>query len=154
MKGISPLLASILLIAITVAIASLASGWFTSTIRASTTATTNRTNTALDCSGASIAIDNLFITGTTGFGSAARAIVRNNGQIDGLTILSAQLYNTTGANFTASSTPITGVNAGGIITLAIPQTNFSSCPAAFSRLVVTTNCGGISDTFTGTPVCR
>ncbi|MBI4014678.1 MAG: hypothetical protein HY365_01855 [Candidatus Aenigmarchaeota archaeon] len=154
MKGISPLLASILLIAITVAVASMASGWFTSTIRASTASTTNRTTTALDCSGASIAIDNLFITGTTGFGSAAKAIVRNNGQVDGLTILSAQLYNTTGANFTASSMPITSVNAGTIITLSIPQTNFSACPASFSRLVVTTNCGGISDTFTGTPVCR
>ena len=152
MKGISPLLASILLIAITVAVASLASGWFTSTIRAATTATTNRTNTALDCSGASVSVDSIYITGTTS--AAIKAVVRNNGQIDGMTIVGAQAYNTTGGNFSATGLPVVSVNQGSIVTLSFVPGTFVVCPTSFASLVVTTNCGGISDTFTGIPTCR
>lgn len=152
MKGISPLLASILLIAITVAVASMASGWFTSTIRTSTASTTNRTNTALDCSGASISVDSVYITGTTS--ATIKAIVRNNGQIDGMTIIGAQAFNTTGGNFSATGLPVVSVNQGTITTLSFVPGNFAACPASFTSLVVTTNCGGITDTFTGTPTCR
>jgi len=151
MKGISPLLASILLIAITVTVASLASGWFTSTIRSSAATTSNRTEEALDCAGSSISIDDIYITGTAS--ATIKAVVRNNGQTDGLTIQSAQAFNRTGGNFTSTSTPVTSLNRGSIATLSFVTGSFASCPAAFSQLLVTTNCGGISDTYTDTPKC-
>ena len=153
MKGVSPLLAGILLIAITVTVASLASGWLTSTIRSSTDTTTNRTDTALLCSGASIAIEDVYIVGTTS--ATITASVRNNGQIDDLVIQSAQVFNTTGGNFTlTTATPITDVDRGSIVQLSFVTGAFAACPGDFSELIVTTQCGGIIDTFTATPKCN
>ncbi|MBI4019078.1 MAG: hypothetical protein HY364_02395 [Candidatus Aenigmarchaeota archaeon] len=151
MKGISPLLASIMLIAIVVTVASLTSGWVTSTVRSAAASTTNKTETSLDCSGASISIDNIYIVGNAS--ASARVVVRNNGQSDGMTIQSAQIYNTTGNNFTANNTPLTSLNVGTIATLTFFPVNLSTCPNAFSELRVTTSCGGISDVFNDRPRC-
>jgi len=64
MIGISPLLASIMLIAIVVTVGSLTSGWMTSTVRSVAASTTNKTETGLDCSGASVSIDNIYMVGS------------------------------------------------------------------------------------------
>ena len=153
MKGVSPLLSGILLVAITVTVASLASGWFTSTIRASTDTATNRTDAGLLCSGASISIDNLFITGTSS--ATVTASVRNTGQTDTLALQNAQIFNSTGSNFSATNiNTSTKLNKGEVFTLSFVTASFDSCPGSFSELLITTNCGGITDKYTGTPKCN
>ncbi|MBI4018689.1 MAG: hypothetical protein HY364_00360 [Candidatus Aenigmarchaeota archaeon] len=151
MKGISPLLASIMLIAIVVVVGSMTSGWMTSTIRGAQASTTNKTETGLQCSGASISIERVYVTGTSA--ATVTASVRNSGLTDGLVIQSAQIFNSTGSNFTSSSTPVTAFDRGEVETLTFPNVNFASCPGAFSELRITTGCGGIADVFTDRPSC-
>jgi flagellin-like protein len=157
MKGVSPLLAGILLIAITVTVASMASGWFTSTITTSTSSTTNKTGQGLDCSGASVSIDNVFVIGTGQQLVNATVSILNNGQTDNLRIQSAQLYNVTGNNFTANNTATLSedgvLNKGEIAILEFYNLSIAACPAAFLEVTVLTSCGGISDRFTSRPKC-
>lgn len=156
-KGISPLLASVLLIAVTVAIATLVAGWLSTTVRTTQTTVSNRTLEATECSGASITIEEVYID--AGLNTTNRVILRNSGQSDSLQIVSAQLYNITGGNFSARSLPITNFNRGNVTTLAFEQNStagammVSSCPGDFSKVIVSTNCGGVSAEFTGTPKC-
>ena len=147
------MLAGILLIAITVTAASLASGWITSTVRGTTDTVTNRTDTSLLCDGASISIDNVFIVGTVNPANVT-VVVRNNGLINGMIVQNIQLYNTTGTNFTSVDVPITNIDRGDVISVTnFNDANLTACPASFSRVLVTTNCGGIEDTFTAVPKC-
>lgn len=151
MKGISPLLASVLLIAITVAIATLIMGWMSTVARTTQIKVENKTSQAVDCSSASISIDDVYIT--AGSAGSANIIVRNTGQVDGLTVQSAQIYNTTGANFSTISTPITSFNKGDIATLRFLNISVATCPTDFSKVIVTTSCGGVTDIFDTTPKC-
>ncbi|MBS3054267.1 MAG: hypothetical protein J4431_01910 [Candidatus Aenigmarchaeota archaeon] len=151
MKGVSPLLASIMLIAIVIVVGAMTSGWMTSTVRSAQASSTNKTDTGLQCSGASISIEKVYVTGTAA--ATVTASVRNSGLTDGLVIQSAQIFNTTGSNFTSSSTPVTAFDRGEIETLTFRNVNFASCPGAFSELRVTTSCGGIADFFTDRPSC-
>jgi flagellin-like protein len=151
MKGISPIIAAVLLIAITVAISTVVAGWFSTFTRSTTDQVTNRTAFAIDCTSANINIEDVYVT--AGTNSAARAILKNTGFADNLVIQGAILYNTTGNNFTEASVPITNFDKGDLITLVFNNISVTTCPTHFSKVVVTTNCGGISDTFDGTPKC-
>ena len=151
MKGISALIASVLLVAFVVSVGLLVMGWFTTLTRSTTVSVTNKTSEGIECSSAAIGIVDVYITGT--MQGTTRAIIKNTGYTDNLIIVGADFYNTTGHNFTASSLPIGDFDKGELQTLSFPSTNVSSCPANFSRVVVSTNCGGISDTFSGTPKC-
>ncbi|MFH0832695.1 MAG: archaellin/type IV pilin N-terminal domain-containing protein [Candidatus Aenigmatarchaeota archaeon] len=153
MKGISPLLASVLLIAVTVAIATLVMGWMSTTMRSTQTTVSNKTTQATECSAAAISIDDVYLSGLY----SANVIVRNSGQTDNLQITSVQLYNVTGGNFT-TSTAETDFDKGEVTTFAISVGSntfpiVDTCPTDFSKVIVTTNCGGIKDTFEGTPKC-
>ena len=152
-KGISPLLASVLLIAVTVAIATLVAGWLSTTVRTTQTTVSNRTLEATECSSASITIEDVYMD--AGRNASQRIVVRNSGQSDSLQIIAAQIYNTTGGNFSAQSLPITNFNRGNVTTLVVDPNNtvIDSCPGAFSKVIISTNCGGVSAEFTGTPKC-
>ncbi|MBI2971035.1 MAG: hypothetical protein HYY37_01300 [Candidatus Aenigmarchaeota archaeon] len=151
MKGISPLLAAVLLIAVTVAIATLVMGWVSTTVRTTQTTVSNKTVEAVDCSSAGLVIDDVYIA-STGTTAPARAIVRNSGYIDGLTLISAQFYNSTGGNFT-TTTSLGDLSKGQIATLAF-TVSVGSCPTNFGEVIVTTSdCGGISAVFDRTPHC-
>ena len=91
MKGISALLASVLLVAFVVSVSLLVSGWFTMTIRSTTASVTNKTNEAIGCSSAAIAIKGVYVSATNASGTAgsARAIVENTGYTDNLVITAA-----------------------------------------------------------------
>ncbi len=153
-KGISPLIAAVLLIAFTVAIATLIAGWFSTLARTTTATVTNRTDLAVGCSGASISIDQVYTVANTSGGatSTARAIVRNNGLVN-LSLVAAQLFNTTGIGFTTSTSMPVVLARGGVTTISFASVNLVSCPGGFSRVTVTTNCGGVSATFDSTPRC-
>ncbi len=151
MKGISPLIAAVLLIAFTVAIATLIMGWFSTFTRTTTATITNSTTAAVSCSDARVSIRDVYIQ-TGGGGAVANVIVENTG---GSTVglVSLQLINTTGNVFGTGFTAVGALNESQVLTFTITGASFSACPGSFSKAVVTTNCGGIGDTFTNTPKC-
>ncbi|MBI2076725.1 MAG: hypothetical protein HYT72_05760 [Candidatus Aenigmarchaeota archaeon] len=150
MKGISPLLASVLLIAVTVAIATLVMGWVSTVTRTTQTTVSNRTAAAVDCASASIVIDDVYIATGAATGTV---IVRNAGQTDDLYLVSASLYNSTGNSVNPTLTlPVTDFDKGEIQVFTYTSTGISSC-AAFSKAIVATNCAGVSATFDRTPKC-
>ncbi len=151
-KGISPLIAAVLLIAFTVAIATLIAGWFSTLTRTTTSAVTNKTSLAVDCSSASINIREVFVkAGATG---TVRALVENNGFIDDMNITSASVYNNTGHAVGGTGIPVTDFDRGESVVITFSSVNVATCPTNFDRVVVTTDCGGVSDTFSGTPRCE
>src|SRR3989344_7950573 len=117
MKGISPLVASVLLIVIVVTISALLISWITQFTKGAQSTVTNRTDTVLDCNGASISIQEVYVqNGTLG---TIRAIVKNDGLVNGLSIITAQAINRTGSNFTAVNLPVTDFNPGNIANIEI-----------------------------------
>ena len=156
-KGISPLIAAVLLIAFTVAIATLIAGWFSTFTRSTTSAVTNKTNLAVDCSSESISIKEVYVKTNSTNPATVRALVENNGFTDNLNITSAFVFNSSGQSTISSNIPVTGFNRGNIVAItfnAVGGVAIPTCPTNFDRVVVATDCGGVSDTFTGTPKCE
>ena len=150
MKGLSPLIATTLLIVMVVTLASIIISFTTTFTKNTQENVENRTNEAVDCSGANIEVDNVFLTnGTAG---TARVQVMNNGIKDGLTVVAAQLFNRTGGNFSATGLPVSGVDRGEIVVLTIGNVSAVLC-TDFSHVTVSTNCPGATDTFRRAPIC-
>ncbi|MBI4019524.1 MAG: LamG domain-containing protein [Candidatus Aenigmarchaeota archaeon] len=101
MKAISPLLAGILLVGITAISATMVSGWVSSTFSESQRSADNRSASVIECSTAGISIDNVHIS--KGSGGTASLAIRNSGDVDGLRITSAQIFDRLGNNFTANN---------------------------------------------------
>ena len=138
MKGVSPLVAAVLLIVIVVSITGLMSGWLTSFFTGTRETVTNRTDTQVGCTGASIYVETVYAVIANGTSGNVRAIVKNDGVIDE-SITSAQYINTTGHNFsTITALPMT-FNRGSIKTLLFENVSIQNC-TAFSQVVVSTNC--------------
>ena len=152
MKGISPLIAAVLLIAFTVAIATLVMGWYTTITRNTTDAVSNKTSEAVSCSNSQISIDDVYITAGDKLNGSVRIIAKNTG-FSGLMINSAQVFNITGGNFSTGFSQITDFTPGAIRTIYLTNVSIGACPASFSKVIVTTSCGGIADTFDGVPKC-
>ena len=137
-KGISPLIASVLLIAFTVSVAMIVMGWFSGFVRTTTENVSGVSQQAVGCSTGVVSIDKIYVNNAS---TTARLVIKNEGGV-ALTV-SAMIVNnagTTCANNTGMS-----LAAGSIGTL-----NISGCPtmgpANFSKAIVTTSCSGISDT--------
>ncbi|MBI4019527.1 MAG: LamG domain-containing protein [Candidatus Aenigmarchaeota archaeon] len=101
MKGISPLLAGIMLVAITAVSATIISGWVSSTFSESQRSVDNTSSGVIRCSTADITIDNVYIR--DGSGGSASIAVRNSGYVDGMRVTSAQIFDRLGNNFTANN---------------------------------------------------
>ncbi len=114
-KGISPLLATVLLVAITVVTTTMLSGWVSSTMSTTENTIANRTSEGVACAAAEIVIDDVY--SGAGSNSSAYAIVRNSGGTDNLAITSAQLYDKFGNNFTTTNSLPTNLNRGQMATL-------------------------------------
>ncbi|MEK6888400.1 MAG: archaellin/type IV pilin N-terminal domain-containing protein [Candidatus Aenigmatarchaeota archaeon] len=139
-KGVSPLVATVLLIVIVVSLVAMISGWLNSFITDTRETVTNRTDASVQCTGASMNIETVYANFANGTAANARVIVKNDGVADRVSIMSAQLYNTTGANFTTNtSLPVTNFPPGAITTLVFENVGLSSC-SAFSQVVVSTQC--------------
>jgi hypothetical protein len=150
MKGLSELVSSVLLLVLTIAIAVIIFSFYQTNVSTTTEKVGNKSTEAIDCTSANINIEDVFITnGTAG---SARVIVRNAG-FTNLEIVSAQLYNKTGSNFTADGVPVSGFNRGSVATLVFGNVSMEECPLGFSKVIITTSCGGVSDSFDGTPNC-
>ena len=66
-KGISPLLTSVLLIALVIAVAGIYTGWFTNFIRDITSTIGEHSGRKVECSYGGIALDNLEYNSTSGY---------------------------------------------------------------------------------------
>ena len=152
MKGISPLIAAVLLIAFTVAIATLVMGWFSTLTRETTTTVSNKTTEAVACSNAQITVEDVYVTAGSLASGSARVVVKNTG-FTILGITSIKVYNTTGHNFSTGFSVVSSFPSGSIQSFSITNVSVPTCPGTFSKVLVTSNCGGIANTFDGTPKC-
>ncbi|MBI3190756.1 hypothetical protein HYZ41_03560 [archaeon] len=151
MKGISAMLASVLLIAFTLAIAVLVLNFFTGTIQDTTKSVSNKTSSTVECASAAIDIQDVYITGAA-YGQTVKVIVKNSGLANNLVIQDAQVINQSGSNF-STAPPTNAFNKGNLLTLTFSGVSLTACPAGFSKVIVATSCAGIADTFDGTPKC-
>ncbi len=149
MKGISPLIASVFLIVIVVSLASIITTWMTTFVKSTQETVGERASETLDCSNAEITIDNVFLSPSE---KTARIIVRNSGFVDGLVIQSAQIIDISGNSYSATNLPIENFNKGDIVSIEFAYHNIETC-SDFLKAIVSTNCGGVSDTFESTPIC-
>ena len=76
-KGVSPLVASVLLIAMVTLIAGIVMTWTTSLTKESAASISNRTGGAVECAGSSIEIQSVFLDFSA---NKSRVLVRNSGQ--------------------------------------------------------------------------
>ncbi len=144
MKGVSPLIATVLLVVIVVILATIITTFSTDLVTSSTETIQNRTGTSAECSGASVSISDVFLTnGTAG---TARVSAINNGLKDDMIIVNGVLTNRTGTSFSASSMPVIDFDVGEVVTLTFSNLSVPSC-GDFAYVTVTTNCGGVSDTY-------
>ncbi|MBI4174292.1 MAG: hypothetical protein HY517_01495 [Candidatus Aenigmarchaeota archaeon] len=138
-KGVSPLVATVLLIVIVVSLVAIISGWLTTFFAGTRETVTNRTDTQVGCTGASLFVESVYAAVANGTTGNVRAVVKNDGVIDD-TITAAQYVNTTGHNFsTTTALPITTFSRGSIKTLLFENVSIQNC-TAFSQVVVSTNC--------------
>ena len=151
MKGITPLLATVLLVSTVFIIGLLVTSWLGTLTRQTTEQASNKTTEATQCASAGISIEDVYLRTP----NITRVIIRNSGQADNLNVIGATVFNTTGHSATTAGP--SDFDKGNVTTITVESAqatlNFSSCPAAFSKVIVTTNCGGISDEFVGTPRC-
>ena len=89
MKGISPLIAAVLLIAFTVSIATIIIGWFTTFVRTTTGNVTESTEETLGCSVASISIEHVYLNGTAGNGVVKSTGCKDFTKVSGMIVSSA-----------------------------------------------------------------
>lgn len=139
-KGVSTLVATVLLIAFTVSISMIIMGWFSSFTRSATENVSDVTLNAIGCSSGIIDFDHIYVNNLT---NVATINVFNSGQIE-LTI-NAMIVNTSGAacrsNTTTQITLLPG--SSGSITLSTAQCAIATIND-FSRALLTTSCSGVA----------
>jgi len=140
MRGISPLVAVVLLIAFVVSLTALVSGWLTSYIRGMTSNISETSSRMVGCSGASIEIEHIYIDSAAG---TAKMLIENTGSVD--LVVKGIIVDVNG-NSCSNQTGIS-VTKGSIVELY-----FENCSpmnrTTFSRAAATTNCAGVGDEVT------
>ncbi|MFC2143642.1 hypothetical protein ACFLQN_04560 [Candidatus Aenigmatarchaeota archaeon] len=145
-KGISPLIASVFLIVLVVAVASIITTWLTTLVKTTEEDVSDRTGESIECSNADITIDELFISSGSG-----NAIIINSGFVDNLSLLSSQIINLGGLNFSATNTPVHDFNKGDVVNLYFSDPGINC--GTFSKLIITTSCASLTKEYTGNPTC-
>ncbi|MBU5678708.1 MAG: archaellin/type IV pilin N-terminal domain-containing protein [Candidatus Aenigmatarchaeota archaeon] len=143
MKGLSPLIASVLLIAFTVSVAMIIMTWFSSFARGTTENISATGETAVGCSSAGISIEHVYISGTNGV-----IVVRNIGFVP--LNVTGMIVNTTGGACTTASLTTVDVGETKALSLSGCQGIQGAGCTGFSRAIVSTNCAGIGDEVTST----
>ncbi len=155
MKGVSAILAAVMLIVVVLALTGIVLTFSSSLLRSTQETVENRTAASIECAGASITIDEVFVTRGNVTGSppgSARARVVNNGLKDDLTLVTGTFFNRTGGSFNGTDMPRADFDVGEVAVITFSPIEFKDC-ADFSQVIVTTNCGTSTDTFKKTPKC-
>ena len=142
-KGVSPLIAAVLLIAFTVSVSMIIMGWFSTFIRSTTTNISESSEEAVGCSMADVSIDHIYIVSST---NTTQVVVKNIGFVD-LTV-KGTIMNTTGASCINKTGVSIGKGESG--SLAFSDCKGMNSTASFDRVIVTTSCSGIYDVIKST----
>jgi flagellin-like protein len=134
-KGISPLIAVVLLIVATIAIATLIINWMSDYTKETTAAVGNTSSVAVECSSASIDI----IENFGGTGNGITAVVQNTGLVD-LTLSNVTGYDAMG-NLCSFMTASQSLTKGQIY-----NAEDSDCTLTIKKIEAVTNCAGVGDT--------
>ncbi len=134
MKGISPLLASVLLIAFTLTVATIIGSWLTSTIKTSTDTVGGQLTSNVNCSSNIINIDVLCHNNTN-----VTAIVQNIGSTS---LTNPSFYMKTTDETTCISNQTDTISVGGFAKYEINCTNFLPANKTLNYVKATTLCQG------------
>ncbi len=142
-KGLSPLIAAVLLIVFTVAIASMVMTWLRDYTTGATENVDATSQDIMQCAKESLQVTNVYLSIDVTGDEMIRATVKNTGTVN-INLSSAHIYNRTGDFCTLGV--LNTMSPGGVINLQ----NLSGCDlftdlANFSRVEVTTYCGTSSD---------
>ena len=149
-KGVSPLIAAVLLIVFTVAISTIVVNWLRDYTTETTSSVGETSREVIDCAKENLKMTNAYITvnTTADADDVIKATLKNTGHVD-FTISSAYVYNTVGDY--CDMTPVdTTVVPGAVKNLE----NATGCSifestGDFSRVEVTTTCGVSTDFASG-----
>ncbi|MBI2578156.1 MAG: type IV pilin [Candidatus Aenigmarchaeota archaeon] len=141
MKGVSPLIATVLLIAVAVLLASTISTWVTGLTKDQSVTLTNRSTEITECAGKNMRIEDVYLDFTA---NISRVNVRNTGQVDE-TIVSAFLLNQQGVNTTLNSTLPVTLKKGEMKTIQFFINGTITACANFSQARISTLC--VTDTY-------
>src|SRR3989344_1744444 len=145
MKGVSAMIAAVLLIALTVLVSTIVMNWVTTLSKTQQEKISNKTSEGVTCTSASINNDAVYLDATT---NTSRVVVRNDGLVDD-SIVSASLLSKTGSSATNLTASPVSILRGSISSVTFNMSpNVPNC-GNFSQVRVSTSC--TSDVFDGTP---
>jgi len=150
MKGLSPLISTVMLILVAVGISGLLMSWSSSLTKQQQSHITNTTGEALSCTSADAQIKYVYIDFTS---NRSRVIVQNTGLAD-LKIVSAKLLNNKGesANLTNTTVLPMDIVRGDMKELVFNITTTINACVNFSKVVISMNCP-IPVEYASTPTC-
>lgn len=140
-KGISPLISTVLIIAIGVIISMTLLSWSSAVTQSHQATVTNRSSNIVGC--VTIDIRDVYLDFVA---NRSAVLVWSNGNTD---IISAQLLSKSGAQATLNTTLPLAITAGSIQTIYFNLSTTIPACANFSQVIVSTSC--ISDRFAETP---
>jgi len=150
MKGLSPLVATVLLIAFTVGVGGLISVWISGFTKTSSSIVSKEGENQILCSNGAIDLSNLRYCSTI---NNISGIIKNNGRITlGNITLQTIFNNGTQVSHSLNDTGTGGVNAGNYLALRAGQIfsfNVSiggGSSGQYDRIWIYTNCSGVTDT--------
>lgn len=136
MEGLSPLISVVLLIAISVIVASLIMSWSSALTSGQQIVISNRSEEITECAGQDAKIEDVYLDFTT---NKSRVTVRNSGQVDGK-IVSASLQNLQGVQAQLNNTLPLIIKKGELKTLEFLINGTVNACANFSQVRITTLC--------------
>lgn len=156
MKGISPLIASVLLIAFTVAVAGIISGWLQGFTRSTTSTVTSQSNTELVCSYAGISLSSLKHSSTD---LTLSGRIENTGQV-GLGSIILQIFFTSGSSPTnlplCTNGTVFSCATANLSLIPREMTSFNvssgSALATIDKVRVFSNCSTVYDSVTSSQI--
>lgn len=145
MKALTPLLAAVLLILITIMVASLYIGWVSSLAKQTQVTVENRTRLGIDCTAVKVTIDDVYLDFAT---NRSRISVKNTGVVSDV-VQYAAVFNSFGQNATNLTSFPFNLTSGLTATIEFNITGYIPACGNFSKAIVSTQC--VSRDFTGTP---
>ncbi len=145
MKGVSQYISVALLIAITVALATLFVGWAVTLTQTQSQTVANKTKSGVDCTRAKLSIEDVYLDTSA---NKARISVRNSGLLDDA-VVSAVVLSTSGSVSRNLTILPMALKKGDPASIELNITGMITACANFSKAVVTTTC--VSREFDGTP---
>src|SRR3989344_9353286 len=145
MKGVTPFLATVLLIIATVSLAVIVSSWYATTVRDQTKTIGNNTEQSVDCTFVKTSIQDVYMDFAN---NRSRVSVLNTGQKDDQ-LIAAKLFNSFAEESTLLTTLPADLKKGSSVSIEFNIINTIPACQNFSKVIVTTKC--TKQEFTGSP---